>query len=357
LVAGDGHAEVKRPPTVLVRAPSQEPVADLRVPAATPYEFVTLPERRTAPWLWVLLGMVIVAVPGLLFQPSGRPPPEALAKSPPPPPPVVVREVPLEGTAEFLLHQSSHLGPSAEATALVSRALAQHRLTHPLPFAHAPGFHLTPSTWVGTEGLSPVTRVTLVIDSVHAPFFTGSLERQGVRVGLRGIVDGNDLLFAETVVLEGEAPGYTLVSQRFAGIENGWLKSTTGLEAKQGPMCVTPGAGVLPPLPRAAGLAYVHWRARVHAAIDQQLVGESTSSEGGALEPCPLTAQQREAVTEVVDGLFVFEFNDRVHVFRDGTEARLEHARSVYGEAFVDSVLVLEPEMIQAWSRETKRAR
>jgi len=77
-------------------------------------------------------------------------------------------------------------------------------------------------------------------------------------------------------------------------------------------------------------------------------------TQSGALEPCPLTPEQREAVTAVLD-VFVFQVNDRVRVFRDGTPALIEQARVKYGGAFVESVLMLEPEMLD-WSRAKKKS-
>ncbi len=361
--------ESVRPPTVIRARPAPAPRAeaessdsaeqaaavdkrlrDAALHGAAPYEFVNLPERRTSPLLWVLGGMALVAVPGLLFFRTSQK--STVAPAPPPPRQVeVIREKPLEGTEELLLLESARLRPTAQAARLVSRALAAYRLAHPLPFEHAAAFELAPSTWLGTEGTSALS---LVIEAVHPPFFTGSLSVRDLRVGVRGIFDGNDLLFDETIVLEGDGRWYQPVMKRFASIENGVLKASTGLDAKQMPMLAKPGAGILPALPKTAALAYIHWRSRVHDAIDQQLAGEAPSTESGALEPCPLGAQQREAFTAVIDGLFVFQVSDRVRVFRDGTPATIDHARARYGSAFVDSVLLLEPEMIEAWGRSKK---
>ncbi len=368
--ASDRPTPVARPRAPALQTPS--PGFEVNPPGLP--QLALEPERPRVSWRVVVGVLLAVGTcvrlatakspePAPVPAPAPRPAPVAA----PAPPAIVLQSAAADGllaAEDVLLAEAGRLKATPEAARLVSRVLQfeRERFAPPVPFVAS--YRLQPGTWSGDlvwgSGGQP-NAFTLRFDVVRAPFVAGVMEWPGAKVAIRGITVGNQVTFVETAPLGGVPSGawratgekrtVYLDDQSLHGFDHSRRTTLTGLYLPPGPANGGSTSG-REPLSAQTLSAYIAWRSRANDALEAKLTG--TPSSAGTdpwLERCPLGSADQAAVNAVVGALFVFQFTDRLRVYRDPKPNLLLEARATYGDAFVDSVLSQEGQMLDVWSR------
>ncbi|MBL8914341.1 MAG: serine/threonine protein kinase [Archangium sp.] len=198
-------APIEDAPLTINQRPKREPVSPA-VPvrsaavASTP-SFAGGDERPTPQWSWLALAIVLGALIGAFIDGRVRSANDALALD------NMTRALAMGRTEEVehaLLQRLPDTRRDRNAELVARRVLEVRRSEAAYPFD--PKFVLTPSTWTG-----PVNghAVTFTVTSVEPWSFEGALTWNGnVRVSVRGVWEGNELLFTDVAIIEGKFPGY-----------------------------------------------------------------------------------------------------------------------------------------------------
>lgn len=206
-------APIEDAPLTINQRPKREPVspaAPVRsaAVASTP-SFAGGDERPTPPWSWLALAIVLGALIGAFINGRIRNAKDGLALD------NMTRGLAMGRTEEVehaLLQRLPDTRRDRNAELVARRVLEVRRSEAAYPFD--PKFVLTPSTWMG-----PVNghAVTFTVTAVEPWSFEGALTWNGdVRVSVRGVWEGNELLFTDVAIIEGKFPGYVFDELKLA---------------------------------------------------------------------------------------------------------------------------------------------